>query len=58
MGFCLNYLILISCFAVLFFAILAALVYLKSEALNTTDENRMDNMLKLLSTAGVKLKIN
>ena len=53
MGFCLNYLILISCFGVMFFCILGAMVYLKSEALEVTDDNRTDYMIKLFSTAGV-----
>ena len=57
MGFCINYLILISCFGALFFAILGVMTYFKSEALKTTEENKINNTIKMFSTAGVYYNI-
>lgn len=39
----------------MFFSILGAMVYLKSEALEVNDDNQTNYMIKLFSTAGVKI---
>ncbi len=54
-GFCLNFFILISTFAIFFFSILAVMVFLKSEALGIKEDNKIKNTIKIVIACGVKI---
>ena len=56
-GLFLNFFSVLSVIGVFFFAILTVMTWFKSEALGINEDNRINNVIKLSVTAGVKYKL-
>lgn len=54
-GFCLNFFIFISIFAVFFFSILSIMIFFNSEALEVDEKNKINKTFKVLVAGGVIL---